>query len=210
MLVTLADMKTYLNIDVADTSNDAFLTTQIEIVSEAVEGYCRRKFEKRTYTQTFYSDDYPRSSTIQLAVYPVSSILSVTDGTLDTLRLNKPSGILKRKDGYFFGVDETVIEYVAGYEYADIPKLIKSVVYGVVEERYSKKSSGIGLNFGTDVQRVSLPGTISVDFDYTLSNNDRTTTFGGIIGNYLNVLDSFRSERAIYGAGALTYLEEVP
>jgi hypothetical protein len=206
MLVNLADMKAYLK--VTGNDDDNFLTTQIQIVSEAIEAYCRRKFEKRTYTQTFYAEDYPRSTQIYLSVYPVSQIISYAP-LLDVsqLRLQKLAGVLTRGEGFFYA-PVTVIKYVAGYEYADIPKLIQSVVYGVVEERFNKKAAGVGLNFGSDVQRVSIPGTISIDFDYTLTNNDRTTAFGGIIGNYLNILDSFRSDRAILGAGTLTYVEE--
>lgn len=202
-LVSLNDMKTYLN--VSGTDYDTFLQTQIDIVSEAIENYCRRKFAQATYTQTFYSNDYPLSSVMELLIYPVISITSVIqdDVAITDYRLQKDIGRLISPTGWFVG-EETVVIYSAGF--ATIPETIKSVVYSVVEERYNKKVSGVGLNFGSDVQRVSIPGTISIDFDYSLSNNERSTPFGLILGNHLNVLDFYRSDRAVLGQGTVTYV----
>jgi hypothetical protein len=70
-------------------------------------------------------------------------------------------------------------------------------MYELIEERYNKKVAGVALNFGSDVQRLSVPGVMSIDFDYTLQNNERDSKFGMFIKGYANVLDSFRSERSI-------------
>jgi len=96
------------------------------------------------------------------------------------------------------------IVYVAGY--AALPAPIKSVELSILEERYNKKKSGISLNFGSDVQRVSIAGTISVDFDYSLQSNERVSAYGTILGNYINVLDQYRSERVLTGSGMITYV----
>jgi hypothetical protein len=208
MLVTLANMKSYLGVSGSD--DDTFLTEQIGIVSEAIEAYCRRKFKEAAYVQTFYASDYGRAHTLDLAMYPVKTITSIEEDGIaylsDSYRVQKEVGRLTRVDGFHYGT-LTVVEYTAGYADADIPKLLQGVVYTIVSERYTKKKSGVNLNFGSDVQRVSIPGTISIDFDYSLSNNDRTTPFGVILGAHLNVLDYYRSDRAVLGAGKLTYVE---
>lgn len=219
MLVSLADMKSYLGIDSSDTTYDAFLTLQLEIVSESIEGYCGRSFEKRTWNQTLYKQDWVNQDKIYLYHYPLTQqVTSITkdDGTpmdLDEVVNLNPVAMLRRlgDDGkflnfFFFDCDSIEVEYEAGY--ATIPAPIRSVVYSLVSETYSKKKVGIDVNFGNDVQRLSIPGVISIDFDYTLQSNERKNKYGMILGNYLNVLDSYRSERSI-GLGSLEYVEEV-
>lgn len=210
MLVSLSDMKTYLGIPSTDTTYDSFLTSQLTLVSEVVETYCRRSFEQRTFTETFYKDDFDRTKTLSLFHYPIISITSVEeDGVeLDTdyYRLHKGTGLITRTDDYyFFSGEEVEVVYSTGY--ATYPTPIIDVVQSIVQERYNKKTSGVDLNFGSDVQRVSIPGTISIDFDYSLSNNERSTPFGVILGSYVNVLDYYRSDRAVVGRGTITYLE---
>lgn len=208
MIATLAEIKSYLG--VSGSADDAFLTSQGQLVSDAIEAYCQRKFNAVNYTQTYYCEDYKRGdSRLFLAVFPVNSITSIEeDGEAITgYRLHPQTGILTKKEGFFFG-DEIIVEYNAGYAQADIPSVVKSVVYSVVGERYSKKKSGIDLNFGSDVQRVSIPGTISIDFDYTLTNSERKNPFGSLLGNYLNLLDHYRSDQAVVGSTRLTYVAE--
>lgn len=217
-LVTLSEMKDYLGI--SDTSYDAFLTSQIELVSSAVEHYCGRKFEEATYKQTFYKEEYVlkdgSSKELELASYPIISITSVKEladktdlvGTEVTeYRQAKDLGLLKHDPyGRFFSYGPIIeVEYIAGY--SEIPVLVKSVVLNVVQERYNKKVNGIDLNFGTDIQRISIPGTIGIDFDYTLQNNERKSAFGTILGSNANVLDFFRSERAVIGDVQIIYVD---
>ncbi len=210
MLDTLNNVKSRLNI--ATTQYDTFLTGQIQLVSDTIEAYLRRKVLTTTFTQHFYRTDYCLSRMLELFCYPVQTITSIIeDGgpPIDptTYRIHKPTGILLKTDRtYFYGADETVIIYVAGYVTLPIP--IRSVLDSVVQERFNKQSSGVDLNFGSDVQRISIPGTISIDFDYTLNNNDRGSDFGVILGNNLNILDRFRSDRAILGTSKLVYIDE--
>lgn len=210
MLITLAQMKTYLGI--SGTDKDDFLTLQIQIVSDAIQGYCGRIFEAANYIQTFYGDDFGpgRLKSLFLFHYPVNSIdLIEVDGEEieDDWRIHKPSGLLTRRCG-FFGYSGEAMEITYNAGFATLPPALASVVYSLVEERYNKSIAGVGLNFGSDVQRVSIPGTISVDFDYTLTNNDRVTAYGVILGSYVNILDSYRSERVIVGSGSVKYVEE--
>jgi hypothetical protein len=144
---------------------------------------------------------------MELFHFPLVSVTSIVeDGSTlspSEYRVHLPTGIILKEDGFFYA-KQTVVTYSAGF--ATLPSPVKSVVTSVVEERYNKKSSGVNLNFGSDVQRISIPGAISIDFDYSLSNNDRKTPFGLILGNHLNVLDHYRSERAIAGSGKLVYI----
>lgn len=217
MLVSLSDMKTFLGI--SSSTYDTFLTTQIGIISEAITNYCRRTFELTTYTQTFYRDEFVKNTQtynlIPLYAFPVVSVTSIKDKTLVAdagisvlnYRLNKLAGFITMgpTDGAFFtNGDIMEVVYVAGY--ATIPLVIQNAVYSLVQERYNKKVSGIDLNFGSDVQSISIPGSISIAYDYSLQNNTREVGFGSILGNYANTLDYYRSERAILGDVRLTYL----
>ena len=201
MLVTLA-------ISNANTDQDTFLTEQINTVSDVIQAYCRRVFASTAYVQTYYLGDYDWSKTLETFHYPLVSVASIVeDGvTLDpTLyRINLPTGTVTKTCGYFYQALETVVTYTAGL--AATPTPVKGVVYSIVQERYNKKNSGVDLNFGSDVQRISIPGTISIDFDYSLSNNDRKSAFGVVLGSQSNVLDYYRSDRAVVGNGKLIYL----
>lgn len=208
MLVALEEMKARLGL--ADASQDVFLTEQIAVVSDSIEGYCGRKFLQATYVETFYKNEMVnlKNESLTMFHYPIVSVGQIKE--IDNLyllvlgeyRMSKGYGKIKRLSGYsfvdFFTNSEGIeITYDAGF--AQTPSPIKEVVHSLVEERYNKKISGVNLNFGNDVQRVSIPGTISVDFDYSLQANERSSAYGMILGNYLNVLDPYRSERRVIG-----------
>lgn len=212
-LDTLSNVKTRLGI--TGTTYDTFLQNQIDLVSEVIEAYCRRKFTQATWKQNIYREDSHPTKRFVLFHFPVQSITTLKeDGTTvsaSEYRLNKPSGTITGVDGRtFLCAKDTEITYVAGYASGEIPKPILDVLDGIVQERYNKKSSGVSLDFGSDVQRISIPGAISIDFDYSLSNNERTSAYGNILGNRANVLDDYRSERAVVGSGKLEYVEVVP
>lgn len=203
MIVTLVEMKAYLN--ELTTDYDVFLTQQLAVVNNAIENYCGRKFDPTTYTQTFYRDDIGQDSVSELFTfhYPVSLVTSATDenGEVYTdIRLRGEKGQLvlqesNRKQKWFFGYEKLTVVYDAGY--TTMPPELQQVVYSIVAEAYNKQRNGIDVGFGNDVQRVSIAGVMSVDFDYTLQPNERSSAFGMIIGNWSNVLDFYRSERAI-------------
>lgn len=208
MLVSLDNMKTYLAI--TGSTYDDFLTEQLNLVSDVVEAYCRRKFSEASYIQTFYGDDCEATRHLQTFQFPIIAVESVEQDAVELdaadYRLHKPTGTLTMKSGFFFTSDETVVTYTAGFE--TIPTPIQSVVKTLVAERYNKKTAGVSLDFGSDVQRISIPGAISIDFDYSLQNNQRSSSFGSILGSQANVLDPYRSERAVLGSGKLEYVEE--
>jgi hypothetical protein len=208
MLVSLSDMKAYLNIPEETTTWDVFLTQQLNVISDTIESYCGRKFSSAEYIQTFYWKDYNETiNHLQLFQYPIIEISSIVDDevAITDYRLHKASGSLTRDYGFFQGRTEVVATYTAGF--TSIPSPIQQVVYSLVEERYNKKVSGVALNFGSDVQSISIPGVINVAFDYSLDYNQRKNAYGTILGSYSNVLDPWRSERVIIGSGKLEYVE---
>lgn len=215
MLDSLANIKSRLGITTSD--DDAFLTQQITMLSDVIEAYCRRKFNSSSWVQTWYCEDLRQwmRDTRELEMYhfPLISVqdISVDDTDLSggdlaaAIRIHKPTGKIRRVDGKTLFGGIVVVSYTAGY--ASVPTPVLAVLDGLVSERYNKKKSGIDLNFGSDVQSISIPGAISIAYDFSLTNNDRTSAYGTIIGNYANVLDDWRSERAVVGNGKLEYVE---
>lgn len=209
-LVTLSDMKDRLGI--ADTSQDTFLTSEIEMISACVEGYCGRVFSESTYTQTIYIDELERGTEeLNLFHYPMTNITSILDENgvsldSDNYRIVYPTSKFKYLEGYIDAdFEKLVFTYDAGF--TTIPLPIQEVVFSLVEERYNRKQSGVDLSFGSDVQRISIPGAISVDFDYTLQSNQRSVAYGMFLGNYVNILDSYRSERVVIGNMGDSYVQ---
>jgi len=217
LLVSLVDMKSYLG-ETSSTYDD-FLTEQLTLMSSAVEGYCSRIFTSTSYTQTMYkSDFYSNVLSMPLYHYPLTVVATVkeitsslgvdtTTTTLETYeyRINLGRGSLLKLCSeipiHWFsslGYDTRIeIAYTAGY--ITIPPEIDSTVKGLVAEKYEKNKSGVPLNLGPDVQSIAIPGVLNVAYDYSLQANERKSKYGMIIGNYANVLDSFRSERALIG-----------
>lgn len=205
-LATLSDIKTYLG--ETTTDYDTFLTDQLEIVSDAIEQYCERSFNAADYTEEFFRDEINSQYVREIFVthYPVVSVTSVSingETTTDYRKVDA-TGLFRKNNGWFNGLavsdedDKVTIEYRGGYE--TLPALIRHVLYGIIEQNYNKKISGVNVDFGSNVQRVSIPGTISVDYDYTLETNQRNRALGVIIGDYANVLDQFRSDRSLLGS----------
>jgi len=207
MLDTLANVKTRLGITTSD--DDVFLTQQITLISDVIEAYCRRKFSSANWIQTFYKEDLVNTKILELYHFPISTLTSITVDSVVVpnidIRVHKPTAQLRKEDGSMLYGSKIVVEYAAGY--ASIPTPILEVLDSLVGERYNKKKSGVNLNFGSDVQRISIPGAISIDFDYSLANNERKSSYGVIIGNYANVLDDWRSERSVIGSGKVEYVE---
>lgn len=218
MLVDLDSMKTYLGIPLGDTSQDVYLTGELTLFSNTVENYCNRKFEVATYTEKIFHRDFYNTQFHILYHHPVVTVntatekaLNETDTVLSTL-VNERTGKLNILDDneYFTQLFNNTgangymeINYDAGY--ATVPLEIQEAIKALIEARYNKKESGVALNFGANVQRVSVPGVIGIDFDYTLSTNERTNKYGMILGDYQNVLDNFRSERTLIGDTEVSY-----
>jgi len=222
-LITLAELKTALNIVTA--ADDTWLQSEIDLYSEIIDSYCARKFIQNTYTQIYYREVFPQDVVFKLRLYhwPVTAIASIqlisrseSGNTTETLTANSEyrfneNGKITRLCNYrpiswdndfgsqWYQNTEIQVQYTAGYLQADVPLTIKNSMYAIIDERYRKYLSGQELNFGRDVQRMSIPGVISIDYDYTLTKNERESQFGMFLGDYANVLDFYRTDRALIG-----------
>lgn len=217
MLVSLDDMKDYLGI--TDNSEDSYLTSELLLFSETVENYCNRKFEVATYVERIYHRDFYNVRDHYLYHFPVVSIASAIEKAKDESDVTL-STIVNKRTGRINVVDENEyftklfvnsgrngymeITYDAGY--ATIPSEIQESVKMLIQARYNKKQSGVDFNFGSNVQRINLPGVMGIDFDYTLSTNDRNNKYGMLLGDYQNVFDAYRSERTLIGDTEVVYL----
>lgn len=223
MLVTLDEMKTYLGIALGDVTYDVFLTEQITLFSSTIENYCGRVFGQGSYVQTVYPSDYIDQlhkgiAKIFLYHFPLITMTSIKEieimdsGNLENTLTVSTDYRIQKEQGSIIKVEEgieaswfrdlstnSMIEVTFDAGYADIPIELKHVTYQLVEQAYNKKINNVSLSFGNDVQRVSIPGTISIDFDYSLQANERSAKFGMFIGNFSNILDYFRSERTLIG-----------
>lgn len=218
MLVSLSDIKDYLGI--VDGSQDSYLTSELLLFTEAIENYCNRKFEVATYVEKIHHRDFYNTRDHYLYHFPVVNVISAIekakdedDITLVTL-VNKRTGKLNIVDdneyltGLFVNTGRSgymEITYDAGY--STVPLEIQEAVKMLIQARYNKKNSGVDFNFGSNVQRVSVPGVMGIDFDYTLSTNERTNKYGMILGDYQNIFDNYRSERTLIGDSEITYLD---
>ena len=218
MLVSLEDMKEYLGI--VDTSQDAYLTSELILFTETIENYCNRVFEVFTYTEKIFHKDFYNRRAYHLYHFPVVTITSATEKAKDeddvivATQLNKRTGKIQMLDDneYFKALFSNTgsngymeIVYDAGY--ATVPLEVQEAVKQLVQARYNKKESGVDFNFGSNVQRVSIPGVMGIDFDYTLTTNERTNKYGMILGDYQNIFDNYRSERTLIGDSEVSYLE---
>lgn len=213
-IASLDDIKKFLAVTVDEF--DEFLSLQAEVMTEAIEGYCGRKFHQGSYTQTFYRDEIDTiTKELFLYHYPLISVQSITPVDFNGNELDaitnfrkdiEVGSIIREWPNYWFLEGEKIkVSFSAGY--AKIPAPVRSVFFSLIQEKYNRKVQGLDLNFGTDIQRVSIPGALSIDFDYTLDSNQRVNAFGNIIGNYLNILDPYRSERVITGRMGRIYVE---
>lgn len=216
-LVTLADMKTYLSETTADY--DTFLQAQLDLYSSTVENYCGRKFAQASYVQTYYKSDFDSQvEDLTLYHYPAITITSIEEiysregvdletTALSTYqyRVNERVGTIKKVTSgmitnWFSAVGyETRIAVTYDAGYTTTPLEIDAVIKRLVEVDYGKEKSNIPLSMGPDIQSIAIPGVMNIAYDYSLQANERKNKFGMLIGNYANVLDSFRSERALIG-----------
>lgn len=81
-LATLADVKLYLRIAVADVSEDAFLDRLIDMSTGQIEKYTRRKLKERVGLTEFY--DGTGTSHLILREFPITGLTSVNIDPLQT------------------------------------------------------------------------------------------------------------------------------
>ncbi len=123
-LTTRDDLKLYLGIDAADSSEDDFLDDLIDYASERIETHCGRRFASEALTEYL---DGPGTTELVLSRRPVTELTSVridserdfgedTEVDSSELVLHAESGVVER-DGAVFprGASNVRVVYTAGY-----------------------------------------------------------------------------------------------
>lgn len=136
MLVTLEEVKIYLGIDLADTSQDSLLSMLISSADSLAKSYCGRSFEVADYDVLL--DGTGRDSLL-LPEYPVQSVTVLeVDGMAISSFYIEPNGIIIVDSGRIpEGKRNVHVVYRAGYEPDAVPGDLKEAVFILVASRYT-------------------------------------------------------------------------
>ena len=132
-IVTLAEVRDFLKIDVGDTSQDAFLSSLILVSSTALETYLDRYVNKRRIVEVFNGNTGP----LILTHSPIIQVVTILDGyaaavPLIDVDMHPIHGAIypKNPDRSDLFIGRYEVTYDAGWEYAAIPAAIK---HGILE-----------------------------------------------------------------------------
>jgi len=157
---TLADVKTWLNIDDTNTNSDELLTSLITSGSAYIENWTNRSF---SVTSTTYRVNGNGSSVMLVKDYPINSVTSVTvSGIAYTASNGTSTGFMFDENTiYLIGAKFTKeiqnVSIVFNYGYATIPAELKQVVVELVGYKF-KETERIGL-----LSKVLAGETIAYD-----------------------------------------------
>jgi uncharacterized phiE125 gp8 family phage protein len=148
-LTTLDATKTYLKIELIDTSEDALFESLINAVSDQIENYCRRKLRERTYTDEEY--DGTDNCNLLLSQFPVSSVsdVKIDDVSIDPseYKIRKDTGILVRTNSRWpEGVMNIKVTHVSGYN--PVPSDLELACKHMVMFYYKTDISNFSKTFG--------------------------------------------------------------
>lgn len=139
-LTSLSRLKARLGI--SDTSYDTILTQLINEATDAIQGYCGRRFIESTYENELYDGGDGSRASLILMAYPVSSISAigersgtVTSPSWRTMSVDEyeavdrqaaitsvrpafisMTGIVRFGSRLFYGINNYRVSYVAGYK----------------------------------------------------------------------------------------------
>lgn len=144
-LVTLAEVKTHLNIPSNVTTEDDELEDFIDVASDLVEGYADRKFASTTGTSYFDGG----GDVFVLPTSPVASVVSVTvSGTTlatSAYGVDLANGVVRTDTATYDDIQNVVIVYTAGS--GTIPNLVKQATKEAVRHLWeTQRGTGRGRN----------------------------------------------------------------
>lgn len=186
--ITLEDAKERLGIDCADPSQDDAVQSAIDYAITMVESYCQRKFERKTYIDSFY----PYVYTAFLLNWPVESIDKVEldgDEVVDpTYDLDKMRGIVRFNQGLnnWTNKYEMLITYTGGFD--PIPDDLMEAALDVVKARFEQKDDDPSKG---PVKFERIDGSVSVSY----GDPPATDPTAGAVSPYIGVLNRYRSEQ---------------
>lgn len=173
-LTTLANVKSWLEIDTLVTTNDAILTRLIDSCSSYIESWLNRKILQGTYTENY---DGRGGNAITLAQYPITALTSVSiDGVAQTILASTETTktgvryvdrqLVINGDVFPRGRGNIAVVYTAGYSSA--PSDIEQACIELVSLRYK---NGRGNRLG--VKSKNLAGEHVLFFDGDMADSTK-------------------------------------
>lgn len=149
-LITLDDLKNYLNIPLTDTSSDAELTAMRDAAETYCETYTGRSLRQQTVTEYLNGDGTPF---LTLHNIPIVSITSVTEmgnavATTD-FAADLERGILARTIGTYYptwwlpGYRTVTVVYEAGYSGSTVAPDLQQAVLAVAREFWESQRGNL-------------------------------------------------------------------
>lgn len=166
-LVTLADVKTHLRVDVSD--EDTYIPSLIAAARDKVEHYTGRTIGEKTLEGIL--DDFPDSDYIELLESPVQSITSIkytdsdeTENTWSSDDYISNLDIIPEKIMPAYGetwpsfiphpTGAVRIRYVAGHTSANLPDAVKHAILLVIGDLYENREAS------SDLKRYEVPFSV--------------------------------------------------
>lgn len=195
-MITLAELKQYLQIATADTSQDAFVQTCADNAISTVNDYCNRDLRSATYTE--YVDgngdkitisNYPVTSISVLqyydnSTYDYADIISSPDTIANSTRIIPNSRFVRLVKGYSFEPGESNIKiiYLGGYSTA--PADIKGVCLEIASVYYKNSYAGVG---GGRLGVTNSSTTTESKVESITFDPDITKKWQSILNQYRNI-----------------------
>jgi hypothetical protein len=161
-LTSLDAVKSYLKINISETTDDDLLSSLIEACSNVIENYCNRKFGIEEYEEEYDGVGKPF---IILHNYPVNSIISVMiDGEIVEpieYKIRKNNGMLFRKSGIWpHGIMNIKVTYSSGTD--EIPAAIELACKHLVMSYFKSDIASFSTTFqdGVVFRPEALPSQV--------------------------------------------------
>jgi len=181
-MISLATVKNHLG--VADNSKDAELLVEIELINEAFNNFCNRKFERQVHNASVPIG--PLESSVFLPNYPIVNVTKFEINNIPQSYIIGNEGELIA-DSSRFNRGMAAITYEAGYDEADLPKLIKSVFLTIIKQRYEKMLNNEEFENVDGISQISITGVATVKY-----KDNQNESLDSILDGYQDVLERYR------------------
>ena len=172
----------------------------IQVCSDTICNYTRRKFESGTFQDVFF--DLGGNKSVHLGEVPVKSVQRVAlgDETLMEMvdyMIDKEAGIIYGDQGFFSYTPNVVltVDYTAGFDI--MPSVIKQCILDFVNYKYTPPSqaSSSSASVTGNVKAVQVEGVGTITYEGSSSTSVGTTTAakagGTVLGLNYSLLDPY-------------------
>lgn len=158
--VTLADVKTFLNI--TGSGSDVLLQSLLDTATMQIEAYCGTYFFRRTITETMFPEDPVRNLVLGAAPVVAMTSLSVDDAAENLLLYTAMlrQGMLRKSDGSTIAGQKLIAVYTVGYTGpadASLPPPLVQAAKEFVRDLYNTRDrvAGVASESVVDVGSVT-------------------------------------------------------